>query len=375
MSRQVMRLNQDSKNNSNNRSSAPGSGFRNKITQADRQMNLNARNGVATPSNMSSGAAEYAHSLADPFTDYQACIPDYPALFTGRIHTFAKGTVSTGAAGSTGFGFIVIDPSRGVVSDGSAVKLNTAASVLTFVNLTAGANLASFNSNSNYATSGIGTAQLAQYRVVSCGLRIRYIGAELNRGGILVGMHHPAHFSLHGYNISGLDAYSESSRLPVIREWSSVVYHPVDTDDLDWQSTFPTFTPASTDSSYYMGFLIQAPDTSGATPMTFEWEAHWNYELSGPTVLNKEVSHVDPVGHGAVNAAAMITEPVRKAHNIPTKTVASGLVTAASHYIAGHVSNPSKPPEHPAHTSSNPTFWSSLMGIGQALLPRILSFL
>jgi hypothetical protein len=204
---------------------------------------------------------------------------------------------------------------------------------------------------------------------------VRFIGAELVRGGQIVGMHHPSHFSLQGYNIGTLDAYLESSRLPVSREWTSVVFHPVDTDDLDWQTTFPTFTPSVNDPSYYMGFLVQCPDTTGANPLLFEYEVHFNFELSGPTVLNKEVSHVDPVGHGAVNAAAMIMETVRKPHQVSTQSVASGLVTAASHYISAHTSNPAEAPAHPATTSTSGSFWSTILKVGESLLPSILSLL
>jgi hypothetical protein len=335
---------------------------------------MNDSNGMTVPQNMSECASTYARSLANPFVDYQACIPDYPALMTGRFHTFAKGTMSTSsAAAAGGFGFIVIDPSRGVANNAGAVMYSSAASTLTQINLTGGANLVSVNTNSPYASASFAAGNNQQYRVISVGLRIRYIGSELVRGGQWVGLHHPAHYSLHTYTIGIIDSYAESSRLPVTRDWASVVYHPVDTDDLDWANTFPVVTPAVTDPSCYMGFALQCPDTTGANVMSLEWEAHFNYEISGPLVQNKEVSHVDPVGHGAVNAVAMMSDPVRRPHNKPTAMVADGLVTAASHYISKHVSNPAKPPQHPAATSSAPSFWTSLLSIGEKVLPSILS--
>jgi hypothetical protein len=373
--------NQGSKRSNNSGSSSQpmsSKAFRNMLIQDDRSMNMNNTKGSTYPSNMSECAARYAESIADPFEDKQACIPDFPALLTGRIHTFAKGTFATSTNGlAGGAGYIAISPDRGVANDANAGVINAPASSNSSLEFTANPALNTFiQTNSNYNTASFVAGNNQQYRIVSAGLRIRYIGSELVRGGQVVGMHHPAHYSLQTYNIGTLDAYVESSRLPVTRDWISVVYHPVDTDDLDWKtSPFPVNTPAVTDSCYYMGFMIQAPDTTGANPLSFEYEMHFNYELSGPLVLNKEVSHVDPVGHGAVNAAAMITETVRKPHNVPTKTVASGLVTAASHYIATHTSNPAKPPQHPASTSSNGSFWSTILKVGSSLLPSILSWL
>jgi hypothetical protein len=339
-------------------------------------MNMNGSMVLTTPQNMSESATLYARSIADPFVDYQACIPDYPALLTGRVHTFVKGTITTSSvAAAGGFGFITIDPSRGVANNGNAVTFNTAASIVNRIDMTVGANVQSRSTNSPYASTAFAPGNNQQYRIVSAGVRIRYIGSELVRGGQIVGLHHPSHYSLQTYRISDLDAYVESARLPCTRDWLSCVYHPVDVDDLNWQDTFPLATPAVTDPSYYMGFAIQCPDVSGANPLTFEFEAHFNYELSGPLITNKEVSHVDPVGHGAVNAAAMITETVRKPHNVPTGTVANGLVTAASHYVATHTSNPATKPAHPAKTSSNGNFWSSILKVGESLLPSILSLL
>ena len=350
--------------------------FRKMLVQDDRSSNLNGQMGMTSPPNMSACAASYARSLADPFTDYQACIPDFPALLTGRQHTFAKGTFTTStnpAAG--GFGFIAIAPNNGIANNGLAVFLNTPASASTSFNFLAGANAQGRNTNSQYPFAAFAAGNNLQYRIVSAGLKIRYVGSELIRGGQIVGIHHPAHYSLQGYDIALLDAYIESSRLPVSRDWTSVVYHPVDTDDLDWQNTFPPNGASPTDTTLYMGLCVQSPDSTGANPLQFEYEAHFNYELSGPLVLNKEPSHVDPVGHGAVNASAMITETVRKPHNVPTTVVADGLVTAASHYISAHTSNPAKPPAHPAKVSSNGGFWSTVLKVGESLLPSILGML
>jgi hypothetical protein len=324
---------------------------------------------------MSQSATHYALSVADPFSSPEgACIPDFPTLQTGRFRTFAKGTFATSTdATSGGRGFIVVDPPRGAGNDANAVKTNTAAmAALAGINLTGAANV---NTNSPYGSGSFATGNNQQFRVVSCGLRIRYIGSELIRGGQIIGLHHPAHYSLHTYNESNLDAYWESARLPVIRDWTTVTYRPVETDDLDWAVSFPTFTPAITDPSYYMGFLIRAPDTNGTNPLQFEYEAYFNYEISGPLVQNKEFSHSDAIGHSAVNEAMMLSTPTRKPHNHPIRTVANGLVTVASHVIAHSVSDPSKKAHNPVKVHPSSNFWSDVMGIASAVLPTLFSLL
>lgn len=257
-------------------------------------------------------AADYAAALANPFTGPLACIPDYPVLMTRKVRSFAKGVVSTGTAG---FGFVAITPQNGVANDLRFCGFTDAAFTGTAPTMTTG-NVTGINyssSNAEYVAATFGSG-LNQYRVVSCGLRIRYVGTELDRGGQLVGYHDPQHFSIMaspgvGRTVSSLDGEVESRRFPVDRSWKTVLYRPVDDVDnqLDPGTRFMgPVLDVDADGVWYMTFYILA--ASAATSLTYEWEAYATYEISGRNVRGKTVSHFDPPGFASVHAASVQTQ-------------------------------------------------------------------
>jgi hypothetical protein len=327
--------------------------------------------------NLSDCAAAYAASMADPFEGPEdACIPDFPALMTGRFRVWAKGTFSTATgAASLGQGFIVCDPRTATVNDTPSLFVNDPASITG--NLISTTSIAGttvpFFSNSPYATATLGLTGI-QSRVVSCGLRIRYVGTEFNRGGQIVGLHHPAHSNLLNFTIPVFDSYKESDRLPVTRDWTTLLYRPVDTNDLNFD---PGFDPVA--SQFFMGFIIQSPDPTGAIVSPYEFEFFCNPELQGNIVQNKMPSHVDVVGHGAVNAVSNMSETMHKPHQVPSSVMAQAAISASSHYISSHVSHPEKPqvPAPPGATkttgsssssSSGTPWYSTLLGIAGDVL-------
>lgn len=318
-----------------------------KMSSAQR-MSPSSSTSMDMPGNMSHCAAEYAASLGNPFSGPEtACIPDFPALMTGRRRVWAKGTFSTSTdPAASGFGFILADPFEATANDRNCVIVNAPASV---TNVMIGdptglpALVSVFKSNSEYTASNYNIPGM-QTRIVSAGLRIRYCGSELIRGGQVVGLHHPAHSNLDSYNITFLDQYKESGRFQVSRKsWTTLLYRPVDTDDLDFVRVLPVTWAAGT-QTFYMGFAVQAADTSGANPQTFEFEFYVNYESQGAAISNKMPSHVDPVGHGAVNAITNIAPALHQPHTEDSTDVSKALVSAASHYIDKNTSDPHAEP-------------------------------
>lgn len=326
-------------------------------------------------SNLSKCAADYALSLADPFNGPEdACIPDYPALMTQRVRTFAKGAFATSNnAAAAGFGWIAFDPQRFCCSNASGLSFNVPASTQTAINFVPG-QFTSVSSNSPFVLANFVPVPPAtlQYRIVSAGLRIRYIGSELTRGGQIVGLHHPAHRTVWDFDIPSMDAFKESARLPVTREWTTLVWRPVDTDDLDFANTFSAVTPAESDTAYPMGFCIQAPDTTGAVPQSFEYEAYANFEFQGDILTNKKPSHVDPVGHGAVNAITSMALAIHGPTQTPSSHLGKAMLAAAHHYVGTHTSQANKGEEEEhSHASSTP-WWQSLLGIAGPIIGALL---
>lgn len=253
---------------------------------------------LAGSAGLSACASDYARALANPFTGPLACVPSFPAFLTRRARVYCKGVLTTSSTNS--FGYILAEPTNMVANDIDAVSVSTAASAVTAAqNTVAGdAAIALFRTNSEYTQAQFGTgAGLLQYRVVAMGIRVRYIGTNLNEGGILIGLHEPDHDTLVGSGITQFDAQVESRRMIVGKRWTTVLYKPVNSVDANLR---PNFALASTNTAWYMGFVIQ----SAVTAQNFEFEVYAIHELEGRTLRGKTPSHSDPVGYSSVSSVA-----------------------------------------------------------------------
>lgn len=245
-------------------------------------------------------AQDWAASLVNPFTGPLTGIPDYPAIQTRKYRTLAKGTMSTGTAG---FGYIAMTPDYFAINNGTAVSFTDSTYAGTTI-LLAGAGNNNVLANSDYALAAFGAgAGLAQYRVVSAGLRVRYNGTAFDMGGSTVGFVDPRHQSVLGKSYTDISGEVQAKTFPVVRKenhWVHMVFRHLDSDDLNYKTAFPAFTPAATDQSSYMVFACSQP---GATVQTFDWEAYATIEATGRAVRGQTPSHYDPVGFAAVHAA------------------------------------------------------------------------
>lgn len=249
---------------------------------------------------LSKCAADYARCLANPFSGPLACVPSFPATSSLKSRVWIKGVFSTG---TSGIGFIAADPS-------SMCVYNPPANAATFFTLPGfagtdmnfgSANVGFASSNAVNAAGNVSPSGVV-YRVVSCGLRIRYIGTELNRGGIILGLHDLNHNSLYERDFASIDGEINSVRFRVDREWKTVLYKPViDTDD-NFASAFPTFTPSGNDNSFYMGFIVSSP--TATIPESYEYEIYGVYEFQGRIIRGQTPSHFDPVGYAAAHSVS-----------------------------------------------------------------------
>jgi hypothetical protein len=242
------------------------------------------------------------------------CIPTEPALFTRRMLVFAKGTMSTG---STDFGFVVMDPIMACHNDPSTVNavtgngfvLSSTAAYGGTVPSLIGAGVQTAFGNSDYLLNQFGvTNNLAQVRVVGAGLRARYIGTELSRGGQVLCFHDPNHESLidNAKTFASVDGEDLSKKYPVNRNWHHVTYSVA--DNIDYQfipsqlsgNILPVLT---TDEMYPMGILFQSPT---GVPAVYEWEAYVGLEIAGRNIRSKTLSNADSVGSAAAAVSGMI---------------------------------------------------------------------
>jgi len=269
-----------------------------------KKIKTKTKNGGGQPpkqaGHLSTCAAAYALTLCDPFNKHGVGVPKFPSMPSLKSWAFARGTFATGSAG---LGYIICSPTRMIANDavGSGVSPITysdasyAGTTLNSVIPTAGVNGVALNSP--YVLSDIG-ALGASYRIVSVGLRIRYNGTELNRGGTVVGLHHPSHKPLAGLTLAQLEAHNAAKRFRPRGSWINVTYCPVYESDLDFGTNLV--------AGDYMAFAVQAP----GTPITFDWEVFFNFEIVGVNIRGMTHGMADPIGSAAIHSALQGTEMV-----------------------------------------------------------------
>jgi len=245
------------------------------------------------------------------FDGSDACIPSFPALKSRRAKVFMNGVWSTCSDGNGSMAFAPRRLANNYGTGDSAPPLifTVATSPIipgapTFPPLDnfLPTGYAFNNWNSDYTMAALAvsaTDQGIQYRVVCAGLRIRYTGTELNRGGIIHAIEEPAHASLNDFGINQVTAYESHFRCAVTRDWCTLTYTPVNTIEMDYtpdfysQGTEPTYT---TDLNHYMGFIVQG--TNAAAP--FEYEAIALLEVIGSQVRDLKPASADMAGLSAV---------------------------------------------------------------------------
>jgi hypothetical protein len=278
---------------------------------------------------LSDCARDYAHALADPFNGPLSCIPDFPALNTLRQRSFARGT---GATGTNGIGFVACTPNNGMAGDDNFVFSSTAAYALTTMPVTwTETGVLASDSNATMTSDQL-AAGATLTRIVACGLRVRFTGAELNRGGEVYSLQEPSHFSLSGFTPAALGAYDEFRRFEMDREWKTVLYSPVDLAD----SAFALYAnvPPTGANGNFMAHMILAPST---TAMTFAWEAFLVFEVNGRLIRGKTPSHFDPPGFAAVHAATALA-PNLLPHSLPSPVVAVKHIASATKLLNDNMS-------------------------------------
>lgn len=310
-------------------------------------------------------AEEYALSLADPFEGPEgACIPDYPALMTERMRVWVKGNFATSSV--NGFGYIAMCPLDALSSNQIFLKTTSPASTLTQIDFTSGADVSDYVSNSPYST-----AAGFQWRVVSAGLRILYDGNELQRGGLVVGLHEPGHEPLQTATQASMLQFKEARQFSITSKvWTTLLHRPVDSSDINFSSQS---VPFINQGGGYMAFIVQSYDTTGTNQQSFAFEAVVNIEVQGANAVHKKPSHVDPVGHGAVNAITNMAPNMHKPHQMSGKVLGDAVVGAANAYVEQNVTKTSHGPGKKKNRdkSSGSNFMSDVLGFAGDVLPVV----
>lgn len=241
-----------------------------------------------------------------------ACIPSFPPIKSRRVKLFMSGVFGTSSA-TTGYGNIAFAPRR--LANNYPVNATSPPLIFSSIGAVVGASFETMDDNVSAIPAGYGVnqwnsdysmAQLLnstagqgiQQRVVAAGLRIRYTGTELARGGIIHAIEEPTHTSLSSLPITNVSAYESHFRCAVTREWCTLTYTPVSTEELNYANDYysnPGAVPFPPYLGHFIGFLIE-----GAVSAPFEYEAILLMEVQGSQVRDLKPATADITGMQAV---------------------------------------------------------------------------
>jgi hypothetical protein len=266
----------------------------------------------------------YARALVNPFGDFPElpCIPDSLILPSQKVKCFAKGTFATGI---NGCGFIsvnpflmitkggVINPPGGAVNATYPILFTTTAYPYTDYNYPNGGTLetgVTFAESTSIFDATSFDNSIKQYRLVGCGISIRYVGSTFQNQGLVTLVRSPGNQTIpDGYTEQQLNAIQSSIQLPLSRGREVVTYIP-DAPQLlgyspksDYDATlFPN------NAVQRRSLLIFISGGSTTTPQRWQYEVVAYYEVIGPD-FTLSASHADPIGAPVMQASLPIQIP------------------------------------------------------------------
>jgi hypothetical protein len=283
---------------------------------------------------LSQCAKTYLHVLANPFDDVTgACVPDE---FEKPSFKFRSVYRSSLAIGSAGFGFVMVDCLRFGLRDQLAITHSGSTYAAITLPLT-GAEVGAINSTNNQST--FLTAQIGrgggslQWRVVGCGLRVRYSGTELNRGGSIVPFRHPENQFIAGYGTGNMLVFQTVRSFPTDRQWHGTAFTPTSAFDTIYNDAVPV---AANTVNVIQDRTIAVAITGAVANNSYEYEIIAYYEIVG-SIIGTSPSHSDMAGMGVAHAFTAGANDVTagpSAFAAATKFVKDLVPTDASGWLA-----------------------------------------
>jgi hypothetical protein len=240
-------------------------------------------------------ALHYAQAVNNPFEAFErgvasVCVPDQSLVPSLKLVCRSRGYFGTGAAG-LGFVAVTVGP---MGNDSTTVHStpagNTALSTSVLTDAAWGSGGVGGADDSSIGTIpwnqvGLGHAT-RQMRVVSFGLRARYIGTELNRGGQLFAYRNPSNSTIADQTFDGLLTTNEVKVYPNDREWVTITWTPVVPNDFTYSELV--------NANWQMMIGVNTDQNMG-----FEYEVIIYLEAVGTLIAGQTPTDSDVVGFGA----------------------------------------------------------------------------
>jgi len=220
---------------------------------------------------------KYSIALINPFDEMAkgACLPSFPAFPSQKMRTFVR---TTSKLGLQGFGYAIARASAS--NNASCVSYTDGAyngtTASSFIASGTGVILA--NANSNFSTTDFATDGVQQ-RLVALGLRVRYIGTELNRSGRISMCENPNHESWVGTVVNDFRLYDNATSDDFNRTWHTCTYQPISAAEFAYGAGN---YPPVTDQNHFLALAFSGVDGEG-----YELELVQHHELIGSTARSK----------------------------------------------------------------------------------------
>jgi len=290
----------------NTSNSNPGRSVRNTPQQPQNQRNRRQRRRRGRPRNAARNVPKeivhpctrhYLQVLTDPFTFFnteaEVCIPDNKAAPSWKYQSRVRGTFQVGPKS---FGFVGVAPFSGVSNEQKFLSHSLENFTSTRPTVVDPAIPPSPPEIVLSPDQGMpyGDSDLRQWRLVGCGLRARYIGTELNRGGqVLLCKGYGDDDDLNDVPVEDLLSRPSTITYPTDRRWHSVAFYPLEDNQTEWS-----------DQNFALGSLkIVIAVSGGNQGNSYEYEAVRYFEFKSLKALRVPLttkSHADVQGISAI---------------------------------------------------------------------------
>jgi hypothetical protein len=319
---------------------------------------------------LSGCAKHYGTALAYPFAwldassfkhvkinlDDLPCIPKFPAVKSRKSKYYVRG--QSGIQNANDVCFVVMAPWR--LANDNPLNDNVSSALLFtiptapyvgvgFPTLDNGAAWVSgaANFNTPYTRAQLINVNKVgiKYRVVGASLRIKYIGNNLNMGGMINAFTDPNHGTVSNKTVvqmSQFDTYFSYSVISSTKRndgWVYLTYTPVSEEDYEYfiDSVSAGTTGTESYKNHFMGFVI----TGLPIGESIQWEAILLTEEIGQNVPDKTDTPADPTGV-AIATNSVKAETQKKINdNIPVKSLltegASDLTTTGMNIVSAPI--------------------------------------
>lgn len=249
------------------------------------------------------------------------CFPAWPVQDSQKLRVFARGTAVIGTAG---VGFVSALSPKCYADSGTSTPnvSHSEAGYTGTTNEISGIGIANVATNSPWSQSDF-DANILEGRSVAMGIRCKYVGTELNRGGVIVAVEAPHHHSLAGLTIAGLGSFDRAEQMDFNRLWTGVTWQPLTVSETEYSAN-GHFTGAYNPVCVMM--------FTGVPGETVSWEFVQHFEVIGSLARGKTAN---PTYQSAAHLITGLASHITSAN---MKAVMNGLMTVGELYRRASVS-------------------------------------